>query len=49
MTHTPTTPRGERTRAKLIAAAEVVFAKHGYAEASVSRITEEAGVGQGTF
>ena len=49
MTLTPTTPRGERTRAKLIAAAEVVFAKHGYAEASVSRITEEAGVGQGTF
>jgi AcrR family transcriptional regulator len=45
----PRTARGEKTRRKLIEAAEHVFAEHGYAEASVSRITERAGVGQGTF
>jgi AcrR family transcriptional regulator len=45
----PATARGERTRAKLLAAAEKVFAAHGYAEASITRITDEAGVGQGTF
>jgi len=33
----------------LLAAAEVVFARYGYTEASIVRITEEAGVGQGTF
>lgn len=49
MTLQPATARGERTRAKLLAAAEKVFAAHGYAEASITRITDEAGVGQGTF
>ncbi len=45
----PTTERGTRTRAKLLEAAEAVFAKYGYTAASVVRITEHAGVGQGTF
>jgi len=49
MSTVPTTARGERTRAKLLAAAEVIFARLGYTEASIVRITEEAGVGQGTF
>lgn len=49
MSSTPTTARGERTKAKLLEAAEVVFARLGYTEASIVRITEEAGVGQGTF
>jgi AcrR family transcriptional regulator len=45
----PATTRGEKTKARLLAAAEVVFARLGYTEASIVRITEEAGVGQGTF
>jgi AcrR family transcriptional regulator len=45
----PSTERGTRTRAKLLASAEAVFAEYGYAAASVVRITEHAGVGQGTF
>ncbi|MFT4029232.1 MAG: TetR/AcrR family transcriptional regulator [Protaetiibacter sp.] len=49
MTLQPVTARGERTRAKLLAAAESVFAANGYADASISRITDAAGVGQGTF
>jgi AcrR family transcriptional regulator len=49
MSAAPVTARGTRTRAKLLAAAEVVFARYGYTEASIVRITEEAGVGQGTF
>lgn len=49
MSAAPLTARGTRTRAKLLAAAEVVFARYGYTEASIVRITEEAGVGQGTF
>jgi AcrR family transcriptional regulator len=49
MTTLPVTARGNRTRAKLLEAAEVIFAKYGYTEASVVRLTEHAGVGQGTF
>ena len=49
MSAAPRTARGEKTRRKLLEAAEHVFAEHGYTEASVSRITERAGVGQGTF
>lgn len=49
MSALPRTERGNRTRAKLLAAAEQVFADLGYAEASIVRITEAAGVGQGTF
>jgi AcrR family transcriptional regulator len=43
------TARGERTRQKLLEAAERVFADLGYHEASIVKITEAAGVGQGTF
>ena len=43
------TPRGERTRRKLLEAAEQVFADLGYHDASIVKITEAARVGQGTF
>jgi len=49
MSDTPRTARGTRTRAKLLEAAEKVFAENGYSEASIVRITEAAGVAQGTF
>lgn len=45
----PRTKRGEQTKAKLLAAAETVFAEQGYQAASISRITERAHVAQGTF
>ncbi|MFP3880767.1 MAG: TetR/AcrR family transcriptional regulator [Actinomycetota bacterium] len=41
--------KGLRTRQRLIAAAEEVFAEYGWEEASIVKITEEAGVSQGTF
>ena len=41
--------RGTRTRQRVLEAAEAVFAEVGYHEASVVKITETAGVGQGTF
>jgi AcrR family transcriptional regulator len=41
--------KGERTRGRLIEAAEQVFAELGYHDASIVKITEAAGVGQGTF
>src|SRR6187200_2799829 len=43
------TARGERTRQKLLESAEQIFAEVGYHEASIVKITEAAGVGQGTF
>lgn len=43
------TARGTRTRQKLLEAAEQVFAELGYHDASMVKITEAAGVGQGTF
>ena len=43
------TARGERTRRKLLEAAERIFAEVGYHDASIVKITEAAGVGQGTF
>lgn len=49
MTLAPRTARGELTRAKLLEAAEKVFSECGYADASIVRITEAAGVAQGTF
>lgn len=49
MSALPRTARGERTRASLIEAAEKVFAEVGYQDASIAKITENAGVGQGTF
>jgi AcrR family transcriptional regulator len=41
--------RGARTRQKLLEAAEQVFADVGYHDASIVKITEVAGVAQGTF
>lgn len=41
--------KGLRTRQALIEAAEEVFAEYGWEEASIVKITEEAGVSQGTF
>ncbi len=41
--------KGLRTRQRLIEAAEDVFAEYGWEEASIVKITEEAGVSQGTF
>jgi AcrR family transcriptional regulator len=41
--------RGEKTRQKLLHAAEQVFGDLGYHDASIVKITEAAGVGQGTF
>jgi len=41
--------RGVETRTRLIEAAEEVFAELGYHEASIVKITEAAGVAQGTF
>ena len=49
MSTQPRTARGNRTRAKILAAAEQVFAEVGYHDASIVKITESAGVGQGTF
>ena len=49
MSTQPRTARGNRTRAKILAAAEQVFAEVGYHDASIVKITEAAGVGQGTF
>jgi AcrR family transcriptional regulator len=41
--------RGVETRTKLLGAAEQVFGDLGYHDASIVKITEAAGVGQGTF
>jgi len=41
--------RGVETRTKLIEAAEQVFGELGYHDASIVKITEAAGIGQGTF
>ncbi|MEK5271420.1 TetR/AcrR family transcriptional regulator [Aeribacillus sp. FSL K6-8394] len=43
------TKKGMETREKLLRAAEKVFGKKGYYETSIVNITQEAGVGQGTF
>jgi AcrR family transcriptional regulator len=45
----PKTRRGERTRQKILDAAEREIGRKGFAEASISTITAEADVGQGTF
>ncbi len=42
-------PRGEQTRQRLLEASERVFGEIGYVDASIVKITEAAGVGQGTF
>ena len=41
--------RNAWTKRKIFDAATKIVGKYGYAEASVARITEEAGVAQGTF
>lgn len=41
--------RGERTRRRLLQAAEEVFSAYSYHDASIVKITEAAGVAQGTF
>lgn len=46
---TPITARGEATRRKLLAAAEIEIGEKGFHIASVSSITTRADVGQGTF
>jgi AcrR family transcriptional regulator len=45
----PRTDRGSNTRRRLLEAAEQVFAERGYHDASIVKITEAAGVAQGTF
>jgi AcrR family transcriptional regulator len=42
-------PKGVETRQRLLDAAEGVFGDLGFADASIVKITEAAGVGQGTF
>ncbi len=45
----PTTTRGQRTRQKLLDAAEAIFGEKGFERASIAGITQQAGVAQGTF
>ena len=45
----PPTARGQKTRAKLLEAAEHVFGKVGYEAASIAGITQRAKVALGTF
>lgn len=45
----PATARGEATRRKLLAAAEIEIGERGFHAASVGSITTRADVGQGTF
>ncbi len=45
----PVTEKGMATRQRLLDAAERVFGKDGYHDASIAEITREAGVGLGTF
>ncbi len=49
VTGRPLSARGERTRGRLLDAAEQVFAEFGYHDASIVKITEACGVAQGTF
>lgn len=43
------TPRGRKTRSKLLAAAESLFGANGFHGTSIVDITRDAGVAQGTF
>lgn len=45
----PKTKRGQRTRERILDAAEIEIGGRGFAEASISTITAQAKVGQGTF
>lgn len=46
---TPLTARGQATRSRILASAEKEFGERGFHAASVSSITQDADVGQGTF
>lgn len=45
----PTTPRGLRTRSRLVEAARVVFERDGFLDARLVDITSEAGISAGSF
>lgn len=45
----PNETKGARTRRRLLEAAEKVLGEYGYHDASIVKITEAAGVAQGTF
>jgi AcrR family transcriptional regulator len=45
----PSTPRGQRTRQRILDAAERVFGELGYHQAGIVEITQQAGVALGTF
>jgi len=45
----PSTARGQLTRIRLLEAAEAIFGEKGYDRASITDITQRAGVAQGTF
>jgi len=45
----PASARGRRTRDALVAGARTVFERDGYADARITDITAEAGVGTGSF
>lgn len=45
----PSTPRGQRTRAKLVQAARTVFERDGFLDARLLDITNEAGISAGSF
>jgi len=45
----PKTARGRQTRERLLQAAEIEFGERGFYEASISGITQRAGVALGTF
>jgi len=45
----PKTARGQRTREKLLQAAEIEFGERGFHDAAISSITGRAGVALGTF
>ena len=45
----PKTQRGERTRQKILDAAEREIGARGFSDASIATITAEAAVAQGTF
>jgi AcrR family transcriptional regulator len=48
-TEAPATERGRQSRQRILDAAERVFGEKGYFPASITEITREAGVAQGTF
>jgi AcrR family transcriptional regulator len=46
---TPRSPKGERTRARLVEAAKSVFERDGFLEARITDIADAAGVSHGSF